>query len=109
MAESTPSNGNGAAAAAHPMDVMVATFNDRQAAKDAYDALKSLEKEGRIKLSGAVVLDRDESGKMSVKHATLPSWVWIAMAVSAGLVFAVMALMLWLIVRAVMHRMHHEE
>lgn len=107
MAENTPSNGDGAGSA-HPMDVMVATFNDRQAAKDAYDALKSLEKEGRIKLSGAVVLDRDESGHMSVKRATLPTWVWVAMAMSAGLVFGVMALTVALTVRAIFRRLHHE-
>ena len=109
MAENTPSSGDGAAAVARPMDVMVATFNDSQAAKDAYDALKSLEREGRIKLSGAVVVDRDESGKMRVKRATLPQWLWITIAASVALVVGVFALAVVLTVRGVMHRMRHAE
>jgi uncharacterized membrane protein len=109
MAENTPSNGDGAAAVARQMDVMVATFNDSQAAKDAYDALKSLEREGRIKLSGAVVVDRDESGKMRVKRATLPQWMWIAIAASVVIMATGLGFTVALVVRGVMHRVRHTE
>jgi uncharacterized membrane protein len=84
-----------------PIDVMVATFADRQAAKDAYRTLRSMDKEGRIALDGAVVIDRDELGKMRLEGATLPGWVWAAIAGSAAVMFGIVGLLLWGIVRTV--------
>lgn len=65
-----------------PLDLMVATFADRQAARDAYQTLKTMDKEGTLSLDGAVVIDRNEMGKVRLEGATLPGWLW---GVVAGL------------------------
>lgn len=66
-----------------PSDFMVASFSDSEAAQDAYQALRSLDKQGQVKLESAVVLDRDEQGRMRVKNAMMPAWIW-ATIIGAG-------------------------
>lgn len=84
-----------------PMDVMVATFADRQAAKDAYQTLRAMDKEGRIGLDGAVVIDRDQMGKVHLKGAVLPGWLWAVFAVAMTVASGLLGLVVWGMIRAI--------
>ncbi|HEY3317598.1 MAG TPA: hypothetical protein VGK50_04160 [Coriobacteriia bacterium] len=84
-----------------PLDVMVATFADRQAAKDAYQTLKTMDKEGVITMDGAVVIDRDEMGKVRLEGATLPAWLWAVFAGVGAMMFGMLGVVIWLGVMAV--------
>ena len=85
-----------AARQAMPLDVMVATFADRKAAKDAYHTLRSMDKQGSINLEGAVVIDRDEMGKVRLEGATFPAWVWGAIAAAGSLLLGLIGVIVWL-------------
>jgi uncharacterized membrane protein len=51
-----------------PVQVIVAAFQDEDAAKGALKALKQARKEGLIKIENAAVLRKDEKGKLHIKE-----------------------------------------
>ena len=51
-----------------PVQVIVAAFQDEEAAKGALKALKQARKEGLIKIENAAVLRKDEKGKLHIKE-----------------------------------------
>ena len=52
-----------------PVELVVAAFNETDKASEALKTLKSLQKDGVIKLVNAAVMSRDEKGKVKV-HET---------------------------------------
>jgi hypothetical protein len=94
---------------ARPFDVMVASFADRKAAKEAYEALKDLEKRGGVQMQGAVVLDRDDMGRVHVQHAKMPPWLWAIVGVAAASMVAVVGSVVWAVAHAISSRMGREE
>ncbi len=51
-----------------PVQLIVAAFQDEQAAKQALKALKQAQKEKLIKIDSAAVLRKDEKGKLHIKE-----------------------------------------
>lgn len=51
-----------------PVQVIVAAFQDEEAAKGVLKALKQARKEGLIKIENAAVLRKDEKGKLHIKE-----------------------------------------
>lgn len=50
--------------------LIVADFNDTDAAWEAYELLKSVEDGATVKIEGVVVVKKDEDGKLDVQKAT---------------------------------------
>lgn len=75
-----------------PLDVMVATFADREAARNAYQALRSMDKEGTISMDGAVVIDRNEMGNVRLSGFKVPWWVWAVGIAGSLLLFGALGL-----------------
>ncbi|MDL9979529.1 DUF1269 domain-containing protein [Microbacterium sp. ASV49] len=48
--------------------LVVGAYNDANAAQDDYDALKAGQEQGEYEIVGAVVLERDAKGKVTVKE-----------------------------------------
>ena len=51
-----------------PVQVIVAAFQDEEAAKGALKALKQASREGLIKIENAAVLRKDKKGKLHIKE-----------------------------------------
>jgi uncharacterized membrane protein len=51
-----------------PLDLYVAAYNDPAAAKQDYDALKTLQHGGAIFIDGAVLVSREADGTITVKE-----------------------------------------
>jgi len=51
-----------------PVDLYIAAYNDPESAQEDFDALKQLVREGVIFTDVAVLVSRDEDGKISVKE-----------------------------------------
>ena len=83
-------------------DVMVATFADRGAARQAYKELKDLEKRGAIDMQSALVLDRDTGGRMHLEGAQLPWWLWSMSAVLFSLTAGALGFIAYLTARTIL-------
>ena len=74
-----------------PVDLYIAAYNDADAAQQDYDVLKELVKEGIIFVDVAVLVSRDDDGKLSVKESAHEvakgSMVGAAAGVVLGLIF----------------------
>jgi uncharacterized membrane protein len=51
-----------------PVQIIVAAYNNEEAAKNALDSLKKAQKEKLIKINNAAVLHKDEAGKLHIKE-----------------------------------------
>jgi uncharacterized membrane protein len=51
-----------------PVDLYIAAYDDADAAQEDFDALKELVKDGVIFMDVAVLVSRDEEGKLTVKE-----------------------------------------
>ena len=74
-----------------PVDLYIAAYTDADPAQGDYDALKELVKEGIIFVDVAVLVSRDEDGKISVKESAHEvakgTMVGAAAGVVLGLIF----------------------
>jgi len=74
-----------------PVDLYIAAYSDANAAQQDYDALKELVKEGVIFVDVAVLVSRDDEGKIAVKEnaheVAKGSMVGAAAGVVLGLIF----------------------
>ena len=75
-----------------PLDLYIAGYDDPEAAKEDFDALKKAQREGIVFIDGAVLISRDDDGKIHVKetgdHDVLKGSV---IGVGAGLVVGLFA------------------
>jgi hypothetical protein len=81
---------------AMPLDVMIATFGARQDAKQAYDTLKTMDREGSIDMGSAFVFDRTERGDLRPIGMKMPGWVWGSVVGASVLLFGLIAAVVWL-------------
>jgi hypothetical protein len=81
---------------AMPLDVMIATFGARQDAKQAYDALKTMDRDGTIDMGSAFVFDRTEKGDLRPIGMKMPGWVWASIVGASVLMFGLIAAVVWL-------------
>ena len=51
-----------------PLDILIAGYADPDSAKQDYDALKNLQREGMIFIEGAILVSREADGKITVKE-----------------------------------------
>jgi len=74
-----------------PVDLYIAAYSDADAAKQDYEALKELVKQGTIFMDVAVLVSRDADGKISVKEnaheVAKGSMVGAAAGLVLGLIF----------------------
>ena len=52
-----------------PVQIVVAAFQNEEAAQAAYDDLKSKQKDGLIRIQNAAILRKDMDGKLMIKDA----------------------------------------
>ena len=52
----------------HPLDLYIAGYDDPQAAKEDFDALKKAQLKGIVFIDGAVLMSRDADGTLHVKE-----------------------------------------
>ena len=75
-----------------PLDLYIAGYDDPDAAREDFDALKKAQREGIVFIDGAVLISRDDDGKIHVKetgdHDVLKGSV---IGVGAGLVVGLFA------------------